>query len=84
MLKILPAPPRPSRRELYVQAIDAGIDPMVMQEESNDNIAAVIRIAPLLRLVPDVDVQDADPDSYPRLGIPGRWAAPDDLGGDAA
>jgi len=59
-----PAPRRTSR-SLREEAIQAGVDPFIAGTTAPDDLAAIIRFAPQLRLV-----EDADLDTVPRLGIP--------------
>lgn len=64
--------PRPVRRSeqarrLRERAIAVGIDPFVAGTTAADDLAAVIRLAPQLRLVHDADLAELD---TPRIGSP--------------
>lgn len=64
--------PRPVKRSeqarrLRERAIAVGVDPFVAGTTAADDLAAVIRLAPQLRLVHDADLDALD---TPRLGVP--------------
>jgi len=57
--------PYETARRMRERAVEVGIDPFVAGTTPVDDLAAVIRLAPQLRLV-----EDADLDSVPRIGVP--------------
>lgn len=52
-------PRRVLHRDLREAAAQVGIDPVVAETTPHDDLAAVIRLAPMLRIVDDVEVSES-------------------------